>query len=224
MSYVSRSTNPFEDEPKFGNRNNNNNNLSHEDDLRFIQEKIGKVENDSLESTRRALRMLNETEEVGVKTAAELEQQGEKLKGIEENLDGIDSTLTATQRNLNQIKSVFGGLKNKFFGPKQRSNTSTNLKDKAEKSSISASQSMNNMKETTKTPEFVTITGSDREQELNKNLEDMSAGLSRLKDLGLAMNRELTVQDSRLDRIGDKVTYTDAKVKDQNAQMKRILK
>ena len=90
-----RSKNPFGDEDedsyKFGNRttsnfnpnsNNNNNNNSNfrkpassygqnndDDNLGQIQQKIGKVENDSLESTQRALRMLNETHEIGVGAA-----------------------------------------------------------------------------------------------------------------------------------------------------------
>ena len=43
--------------------------IKDDDDLEALQQKIGQVENDSLESTRRALRSLNETHEVGVKTA-----------------------------------------------------------------------------------------------------------------------------------------------------------
>ena len=88
--------NEDEDDYKFGNRptttttttnfnsNNNNNNFrkpgytngswgnSHnndDDSLEQIQQKIGKTENDSLESTQRALRMLNETHEIGVGAA-----------------------------------------------------------------------------------------------------------------------------------------------------------
>ena len=83
------------DNYKFGNRtntsnfnsNNNNNSNSNfrkpgntwgsgsaytnnnDDSLEQIQQKIGKTENDSLESTQRALRMLNETHEIGVGAA-----------------------------------------------------------------------------------------------------------------------------------------------------------
>ena len=77
-----RSTNPFEsrvanynqdDDFQFGNRGTSSIGSSKygkdDEDLEALQQKIGQVENDSLESTRRALRCLNETEEVGVKTA-----------------------------------------------------------------------------------------------------------------------------------------------------------
>ena len=91
---VRNNKNPFGDEDednyKFGNRptttnfnsnnNNNNNNFrkpawgnsnnnNDDDSLEQIQQKIGKTENDSLDSTQRALRMLNETHEIGVGAA-----------------------------------------------------------------------------------------------------------------------------------------------------------
>ena len=44
-------------------------NQDDENDLELIQQKIGKIENDSLASTQRSLRMLNETEEIGANTA-----------------------------------------------------------------------------------------------------------------------------------------------------------
>ena len=47
--------------PAWGNLNNNND----DDSLEQIQQKIGKTENDSLESTQRALLLLNETHEIG---------------------------------------------------------------------------------------------------------------------------------------------------------------
>lgn len=82
-----------------------------DDEMRQIQEKIGRVENESLSSTQRALRALAETEEVGTKTAAELVNQGEKLQKIEETMDGVNVKLDGTQKNLNQLKGFFGGFK-----------------------------------------------------------------------------------------------------------------
>ena len=44
-------------------------NLNDVPSLEQIKLKIGKTENDSLASTQRALRMLNDTEDVGIKTS-----------------------------------------------------------------------------------------------------------------------------------------------------------
>ena len=192
-----------------------------------IQERIGVVENESLESTRRTLRMLNETEEIGVKTAEELVRQGEKLENIDGRLDDVDQTLNATQKNLNQIKSVFGGLKNKFFGggaaakpaePKRNSTPAT----------MSTSKSMSQMPSSTAASRSVgqhaVITGSDREKEINSNLDEMSLGLARLKNLAHDMSFELDRQNPIIDRLNEKTERTKTKIDDQNTQIQRVLK
>ena len=72
--------------------------------------------------------------------------------------------------------------------------------------------------------EFAKISGSDREVEINKNLEDMSMGLSRLTALAKDMSFELDRQNPVIDRISGKVEGTNVRIDDQNKQMKRILK
>ena len=61
----------------------------------------------------------------------ELVRQGEKLNNVDSQLDTINDNLNATQKHINQIKSVFGGLKNRFFpgwsSTNIKSNDKTNL-------------------------------------------------------------------------------------------------
>lgn len=218
-----RNRNPFDDDDdqfdyKFGNKNNNNSSNQDEDDLKQIQEKIGRIENDSLESTYRALRVLNETQEVGVATATELVRQGEKLRDIDGKLDDVNQTLTNTQKNINQIKSVFGGLRNKFFSSKSSSDSKP-ISPITTSKSQSAMNTINQKQESK--AEFQSITGSDREKELNRNLDEMSLGLNRLKALGLEMQNELDRQDPLIDRLNNKVDRTQTRITDQNAQMKK---
>ena len=234
---VRHSKNPFGDEKEeersggdyttFGNRRQGAA-ASEDEVLRQTQERIGYVENESLESTRRALRTLNETHEVGAKTAEELHKQGEQLRGVEERLDTVNSTLTSTQKNLNQIKSVFGGLRNKFFAPKTPALPPPSSSSSS-KANMSTSKSMGSMKsgggeQASATADYARITGSERESELNSNLEEMSLGLKRLANLGLDMQRELDRQAPVLDRLNDKTQLTKSRIDDQNSQMRRILK
>ena len=44
----------------------------------------------------------------------ELLRQGEQLRRTEQKLDKINADLTVSQKHINSIKSVFGGLKNYF--------------------------------------------------------------------------------------------------------------
>jgi len=53
------------------------------EELSGIQRQINQTTNESLESTRRMLGLVIESEDVGIKTMVMLDQQGEKLDQIE---------------------------------------------------------------------------------------------------------------------------------------------
>lgn len=215
--------NEDDDDFGFGNREKSSYSRDDQNELAELQKKIGQKEEESLESTYRALRSLNEAQETGTKTAAELVRQGEQLDNIEEKLDDIDNTLSSTQKNINQIKSIFGGFKNRFLGGSKSSN---NIKEKEKKElekkkaqSISKSSSFNTAKPSA---EHAIITGSDREKEINNNLDQMSLGLSALNSLARDMKFELERQDPMIQRITKKSESTHARIEDQDRQMKKI--
>lgn len=230
-SQVPRSTsgNPFEDDKdddkySFGNRRAAESNKSEEDQMKQYKMRIGHIENESLESTYRALRSINESHEIGVKTAEELVAQGEKLSNINDRLDEVDNTLNATQKNINSLKSVFGGLRNKFF-----SGSSNNTKSKSGLTPSSSSNSMSGgnlsgQASAGPRPQFVPITGSDREQEIGKNMDELSIGLGNLKQLAMGMNQELKRQEPIVDNLTIKTDRTHVKILEQEKQMKKVLK
>ena len=215
-----------DDDFSFGNRfsvKSSKPDPQEEENLKRIHERIGQVENDSLESTQRALRSLNEANEIGVKTAEELIRQGEKLDNINERLDDVDNTLYHTQKNLNQIKSIFGGLKNKFFKPKAPEPVPAPKASNDGKKDMKTSQSAQNFSAPVQPAKHAVITGSDREVEINKNLDEMSVGLSRLKGLASEMQFELDRQNPIIDSLNSKTSRTQSKIEDQNKQMRRVL-
>jgi len=53
--------------------------------------------------------------------------------------------------------------------------------------------------------------------------EQMSTGVSRLKDLAVGLGDEIGAQNDQLDRIAPKVERADTKIRDQNRQMRHIL-
>ena len=228
--------NPFDDESdereyKFGNRGSGSGAAeAGESDLKQLHERIGQAENESLESTRRALRCLNETHEVGVNTARELVRQGEQLSSLDGRLDDVNSTLTATQKNLNQIKSIFGGIANKFSSWSNKSTTKSRGATSSGSSGGATMTPSNSFVDAAPTiargpsSQFAVITGSDREQELNQNLDEMSVGLSRLASLAKDMQFELDKQNPLIDKLGGKIENTNATITHQNAQIKKLLK
>ena len=108
------------------------------------------------------MRCLNETEEIGVNTARELVEQGDKLRAIDERLDHVDNTLSATQKNINSLKSIFGNLFTRNKQPVKPKDTITPSNSFTKKPIAPASD-----QQVDKASHAI-VTGSDREQELNK--------------------------------------------------------
>lgn len=77
-------------------------------------------------------------------------------------------------------------------------------------------------KEPIRAGDMPTISGSDREKEINRNLEEMSLGLSHLTSLAKDMQVELDRQNPLIERITDKTEKTYGRIESQNAQIKRI--
>ena len=73
------------------------------------------IEARTVDSSNRSLGLLYESEKVGAATGEELHRQKEQLLRTEGRLDEINSTLKQSERHLNGIKSVFGGIKNYLF-------------------------------------------------------------------------------------------------------------
>jgi septal ring factor EnvC (AmiA/AmiB activator) len=215
-------------------------------ELEQLKERIGYVENESLASTRQALRSLNDSLALGSKTTQTLDEQGEQLKRVETTLDSIDQGLSSTQTNIKQLKSIFGTYRPKFFDKAAELNGSIesgfNKSKSSKKSKHNATkdvkQEINNSNNSNlaarsigdfssgpmSSAQFARITGSDRETEINKNLEDVSMSLSQLKDMSLAINSELGKQNTMIGRIDDKAEKNKIRLDDQNTQIRRIMK
>ncbi|KAH8405737.1 hypothetical protein KR215_007792 [Drosophila sulfurigaster] len=115
-----RSTNPFD---------NDDDDVSTSSSIaaqrQAYAEKRREIEQRTLDSTQKSLGLLYETEEVGKATAVELARQREQLEKTSNQLDEINATLRFSQRHLNGLKSVFGGLKNYLSGNRDQPPTAT---------------------------------------------------------------------------------------------------
>ncbi|XP_068228612.1 synaptosomal-associated protein 29 [Palaemon carinicauda] len=94
---------------------------AHEAEIRRqeLLQQMRQIENRTLESSKRSIGLLHESEKVGIETAEELVKQREQLMNTETRLDDINSSLKDTQKNINGIKSVFSSLKTWWSTPKQ---------------------------------------------------------------------------------------------------------
>ncbi|KAH9525486.1 Synaptosomal-associated protein 29 [Bulinus truncatus] len=217
-----------------------------EDRREYLQRQIENSENTQLESTQRALASIYDSEAMGIATAEELIRQGETLNNIETKTDSMQNNLKSSQRHLNNIKSVFGGIKNWWSSDKKQTNTSqpteaanSRLKTAIETSEKSKPNVSGFYEEDDLDSRFMAgarkpalgqytmitpVTRSAREEEVDQNLALMCDGMSRLKGLAMGLGEEIEKQNDQLDRINTKVDSTDVLLSHQNTQMRRILK
>ncbi|XP_040062055.1 synaptosomal-associated protein 29 [Ixodes scapularis] len=74
------------------------------------------LEDRILDKSDSAVRVMYDTEQVGIATAEELAHQGEQLKNVDRRLDNINTNMKTSQKHLNSMKSVFGSIKSYFRG------------------------------------------------------------------------------------------------------------
>lgn len=150
-------------------------------------------------------------------------------------MDDIDRTTKETQRNLNSLKSLFGGwFKNKFTkGPSANSssmpgsNSSNNLSSHlGSREQFDGRPSGTNTGPTLSSESRAAIKGTRFEamdNQIDENLDDMSSKLRSLKNLGKALGDEVEDQNKMLDRIHVKAERNDMTVRSQDNQMKKLL-
>lgn len=216
-----------------------------------LQREVMHTAQSAVDSSYRSLGLVYESEKVGAETAEELIRQGEALKRTERMVDNMEQDMRTSQKHINTIKSVWGGMVNYFkakpeIKPPQKdqpvsyegnSSLQNALSDsrqhedkyqashpnlrKMDTSGFGASASLDNEpSDQNGYPKNKQL--RDAHQQLDKNLDEMSLGLGRLKHLGLGLQSEIDDQDVSLDRLLNKVDTMDGKIGSTNRQLKNL--
>ncbi|XP_054716951.1 synaptosomal-associated protein 29-like [Uloborus diversus] len=215
-----------------------------------LLEERRRIEERTLQSTNTSLGLLHESEQVGILTAEELLKQREQLQNIEGNLDNINSTMKISQKHINSLKSIFGGLKNYFSkggsseaslppegvrpspegGPSPLADTVGHLRAEARANEGShpafraRDLSFDDLDAGEKKSPVQASGSRDIDDKIDKNLDFLTSGLGRLKNLAVGLHDEIELQNEMIDVIHDKADRADETLEYQNRQIKRILK
>jgi len=201
----------------------------------LYEQKRNEIENRTLDSSQRSIGLLRETEQVGIATATELTKQREQLEKTRDQLDTINTSLKFSQRHLNGIKSMFGGLKNYLSGksefePKMSpssSNSSSIASPTADERYASHPttriRNEQSMKMQLQQQQMQQSGNINFNKQLDRNLDEMCDSLSRLKGLAIDLNSEIESQNDLIDDINETVENVDIKIGKQNKEMFKIL-
>ncbi|KAM6112111.1 synaptosomal-associated protein 29 [Pterocles gutturalis] len=219
---------------------------------RYLQQEVLRRSAATADSTTRSLSLLYESERIGVAASEELVRQGEALKRTEQMVDKMDQDLKTSQRHINSIKSVWGGLVNYFKAkpppeskPEQNGTPEYYANSRLKEAMMSSKEQESKYQESH--PNLRKLDNSDSDfskadlvfsvqrdsypknqhlrayhQKIDNNLDEMSSGLSRLKNLALGLQTEIEEQDDMLDRLTKKVETLDVNIKSTDKKVRQL--
>ncbi|KAM8902688.1 synaptosomal-associated protein 25-like [Spinachia spinachia] len=73
-----------------------------------LQKRGNQVTDESLESTRRMMQLVEESKDAGIRAVVMLDEQGEQLERIEEGMDYISRDMREAEKNLTDMAQCCG--------------------------------------------------------------------------------------------------------------------
>lgn len=190
-------------------------------ELESLQLKCNQVTDESLESTRRMKNMCEEAKDCGIKTLVMLDDQGEQLEKFEKGVDQINSDMRLAEEALKSMDLLCG------IFPKFWKKSGGFKEDDAIWGDQKAGGGGAAPAPGVEIPSgaFVAkITNDAREEEMEENMEQVSAMIGNLRNMANDMSGELHNQNSQLDRINMKASSDITRVKMANDKAAALMK
>jgi len=195
-------------------------------DLERFKAQQNAVADQSLESTRNMVRLVEESQAAGVNTINMLEQQGEQLNRIEGGLDNINAEMKEAEKHLTGMEKwcglcVMPWYKRKKIKDVDDSKWETSKDGTVVKKQPGASEGSG---AGNGGPYIERITNDAREDEMEENMQAVGSVLSNLKEMSQAMGGEIERQNKQLDKISNKTDVADVNIGRANTRTNKLLK
>ncbi|XP_003788250.1 synaptosomal-associated protein 25 [Otolemur garnettii] len=190
-------------------------------ELEEMQRRADQLADESLESTRRMLQLVEEVEGSKDPVLTYLEQ----LERIEEGMDQINKDMKEAEKNLTDLGKFCGlcvcpcnKLKSsdaykKAWGNNQDgvvASQPARVVDEREQMAISGG--------------FIRrVTNDARENEMDENLEQVSGIIGNLRHMALDMGNEIDTQNRQIDRIMEKADSNKTRIDEANQRATKML-
>jgi len=222
--------------------------MSEEDKMRMelqrMQRRADEVTDESLDSTRRILRVAEETQDVGIKTLVMLDEQGEKLDRVEETLDDINAEMRVAEKNLTGLEKFCGlcicsckkrknfekteeykkGFGNREDGRNRNPGTWNREDGRNRNPGTNGGAVAGGSSEPSKGGYIQRVTNDAREDEMDENLGQVAGIIGNLKAMAVDMGTELDSHNVKIDRITDKTNANESRIESANQRARDILR
>jgi len=166
------------------------------------------------------LAIAHESEQITGETLGDLENQGDKLRKLHQNLDNINQNQEKANQNLNVISGISGYVTNYFFTkPKEISESFGSIFKPA------LPTPKNNNHITSMAKNFNQIekeTENETDDEIDKLLDELANSVDRIKQSGLGINNELHLQQDTISQLSLHTDKTTTKMSKLNNRISRI--
>ncbi|XP_026233068.1 SNARE_SNAP25N and SNARE_SNAP23C domain-containing protein isoform X1 [Anabas testudineus] len=198
-----------------------------------LQRRANQVTDESLESTRRMMQLVEESKDAGIKTVVNLYEQGEQLERIEEGMESINRDMREAEKNLTDMaqccglciwpmrklkafeesgayKAVWGGSSSQD-GVVSNQPPSSRVVDEREQMIMSGGY-------------IRRVTNDAREDEMEENLAHVGSIIGNLKSMALDMGNEIDTQNVQIERIQGKAVLNVSRINAANQKANNLMK
>ncbi|VVC40570.1 Hypothetical protein CINCED_3A012941 [Cinara cedri] len=170
--------------------------------------------------------MLFQTKEAAIKALVELDDQGEKLDGIDGGMDQINEDMKQAEKNLTGMEKCCGICVlpcNKSTSFKEDEGTWKGNED----GKVINKQPQRVMDGPNTTPQggyIVKITNDARESEMDENLGQVNTMIGNLKRMASDMGSELENQNQQIEKISTKTKSNEVRISVANVRTRNLLR
>ncbi|XP_041035174.1 synaptosomal-associated protein 25-like isoform X1 [Carcharodon carcharias] len=197
-------------------------------ELEEMQRCADQITDESLESTRRMLQLVEESKDAGIRTLVMLDEQGEQLDRVEEGMDQINQDMKEAEKNLSDMAKCCGlcvcpcaKLKNFETGGAYKKVWGNN------QDGVVASQParvMDDREQMAMSGGYIRrVTEDARENEMEENLDQVGSIIGNLRHMALDMGNEISSQNTQIDRIVTKGDMNKARIDEANKHANKML-
>lgn len=199
--------------------------------LREIMLESRAVQQDTRISTENSVRILKQTMVVADETSNTLLQQGEQLDRIDEKAQEADANATDSYKSSKDLHKYKGflpiSLTNAFKGGDKRGKDAelakANKKLDQEEVRLQRLEARTGPSMASAGAAAGAAYEDETEREIDRNLDDISAGLDHLTQQAVAMNTELKRQNVTIKRIEATTEHTDYTLNSANRKISEFL-
>ncbi|XP_060788958.1 synaptosomal-associated protein 25-B [Neoarius graeffei] len=191
-------------------------------ELTNLQERADQLADESLESTRRMLQLVEESKDAGIRTLVMLDEQGEQLERIEEGMDQINKDMKEAEKNLTDLGNLCGLCPCPCNKLKERGQNWGNNQDGVVSSQ--PARVMDEREQMAISGGFIRrVTNDARENEMDENLEQVGSIIGNLRHMALDMGNEIDTQNRQIDRIMDMADSNKTRIDEANQRATKML-